>query len=286
MSTASESDSNHGGALGQLPREIRDTIYRLLVKSRYVSCDHEYTRGPYTRPDLSILRVSKLISHEAMETMFSDSVFLFDLNIYKREDDYVDRMFSQMRRFSPMMKTIEISIDCYSLERAEWILIQFPPTRDRSAKAEYAKNLRARLDATMGLFEGVSIERRSLHIRFRRCCPNLLRTTHFTTICERLKALVGFRTVTIEVIPEEKNYLRGDAEETRLTRELVACITQTLKQELQPAFGPAISALNFSADTQPTTGHAFGDDGDIAPVGFLKFHPVKHSVKERAIRND
>lgn len=294
MSEALQSNSNQGGALSQLPREIRDTIYRLLIKGRYVSWDDEYSCGPHTltRPNLSILRVSQLIGHEAMEIMCSDSVFLFDIDIYNRIDDYVDRMFSQMKRVSPMMRNVEIGIDGYSLERAEWIQMQYPPSRTHDAKAEYAKSLKRTLDATMGLFEGVSIERRSLHIKFRYCCPSLLRSTHFRTICQSLKALVGFRTITMEIIPsrhmlfEERYYLLDDAEKTRRARELVPRITNALTEELQSAFGPAILAFNLSVDTPPTKGRGFVDGGDIASVGFLKFLPVKHSVERNATEKD
>ena len=182
-----------------------------------------------------------------------------------------------------MMRNIDVAINGYSLERAEWIQMQYPPTRDYNAKAEYAKSLNRILDGTIGLFEGVSIERRSLHIRFLRCYPSLLGSTHFSTICQRLKTLVGFRTVTIEVLLGQEY---NDAKEITRGRELVPCITQALTKELQPAFGPAISAFNFSADTPPTTKHSLVDEGDLASVGSLKFHPVKQSVNKHAIEKD
>ncbi len=73
--TTLRGDPKHGGALFTLPREIRDDIYRLLVKGRhnvYSTLEDEegriFTKSTVPdKPDLVILQISRAISHEAEE---------------------------------------------------------------------------------------------------------------------------------------------------------------------------------------------------------------------------
>ncbi|KAF6229506.1 hypothetical protein HO173_011546 [Letharia columbiana] len=84
-------DSEHGGALFTLPREIRDEIYRLLVKGRHcVFLPSEPVHGDtltdgidkFDKHDLVILRTSKAISREAHEILYSESIFRYGINFW------------------------------------------------------------------------------------------------------------------------------------------------------------------------------------------------------------
>ena len=73
-----------GGTLFKIPRQIRDEIYRLLVKGRYLII-HESppsdikSTEPSATAYLAILRVSKAISHEALRIMYQESMFHYVL---------------------------------------------------------------------------------------------------------------------------------------------------------------------------------------------------------------
>ena len=84
-------DPKHGGALFTLSLEIRDEIYRLLVKRYYLIygplelLDKGNNRSSFRdrelgidKPDLTILRISQAISHEAQEVHYSESIFRYD----------------------------------------------------------------------------------------------------------------------------------------------------------------------------------------------------------------
>lgn len=85
--TISISVPNDDGILFKLPREVRDKIYRYLVKGTYVIAvppSQTSTANFYAAsdlgfsvhgPDLGILRVSKALSHETIELLFAESIF-------------------------------------------------------------------------------------------------------------------------------------------------------------------------------------------------------------------
>lgn len=263
-------------------------IYRLLVRSRYLLLQDMDPFKQYTRLKLSILRVSKLISQEAMAMLYSDSVFRFVINVNYSEDERVERS-SRLKRVAPMMRNVDIDINGFSLSTAMWIQTHSPLTQDCNTELENAENLKRSLDANIDPFGGVNIKRRNLHIRFLDCCPNLLGSTPFSTICQRLKALVGFRIITVETLPLPymyhafHNYALDDAEETRRTRDLGRQVTHAVAAELQPTFGPAISVFKFDADSPCTPKGSFFDVGDKNIGGFLEFHPGKQSVKQPGV---
>ena len=77
-------DPKHGGALFILSREVRDEIYRLVVKKRYVIHitrwnDSIPSRGKH---NFAILQVSKAINHEASDILYAESVFRISMNFY------------------------------------------------------------------------------------------------------------------------------------------------------------------------------------------------------------
>ena len=76
----SSTATKQGGMLLSLPRELRDNIYRYVVNDTYLVCALPLPKyiGMWelkVSPNLSILRVSKTISDEAMAVLFSESIF-------------------------------------------------------------------------------------------------------------------------------------------------------------------------------------------------------------------
>ena len=115
------SDRKHGGDLFYLPQEIRDMIYRYLVKGRYLdskpSKENERSRGaPGTAEDagadLSILRVSKIVGYEASEILYSEGVFRFIIDFKCRDDEMVKDKTHRLNRLAPMMNNVVL--DCHS----------------------------------------------------------------------------------------------------------------------------------------------------------------------------
>lgn len=172
-------------------------IYRHLVRSRYLSLDNEYPSGMHALSNLSILRVSKPISHEAMEILYSDNVFRFVVDSYDRGNCPVYGKLAQLKRVASMMKNVDIDIDGYSLETAE--LYRNSLFTPHEQEIQNVKDLNQSLDASVDPFGGTEVKRENLHVRFLDCCPTLLGSTLFSAICQRLMALVCFRIITVEV---------------------------------------------------------------------------------------
>ena len=195
-SHTSQDGPKHGGALFRLPREVRDIIYRFVVRGRYLSLQDTDPFQQYAQQELSILRVSKLVSHESMAIFYSDIRFVVDC--YDRGNCPVYGKLTQLKKVASMMENVDIDIDGYSLETAVLYKNQFFTTQDQ--EIQNAKDLNQSLNATVDPFGGTEIKRRNLHVRFLDCCPSLLGSRLFSTICQRLKALVGFRTINVEVL--------------------------------------------------------------------------------------
>ena len=94
-----------GGLLFNLPPELRNEIYRYLVKGNYVLSGppkllFEVAPVSRVRPHLNILLVSKTIRNEAMAVLYSESRFRIHINF---SPDEVSRL-SALEPFEHMMK--------------------------------------------------------------------------------------------------------------------------------------------------------------------------------------
>lgn len=79
------------GTLSKLPREVRDEIYRYLVKARYYASGGSISVLSDYHANAAIIRVSKPISDEVMSIFYSESIFNFFL--YARSPKaHIDRM--------------------------------------------------------------------------------------------------------------------------------------------------------------------------------------------------
>ena len=271
-------DPNHDGVLSVLPREIRDKIYRLLVKGSYLDTASMYRYSGSevdahndVQPDFAILQLSKSIGREATEILYSESVFRFVITTRGFNEEHIlipdnDRM----KRLAPMIQNVVLDIHCYE-----------PPD------PFYEMNM----GIAVQNFGGLDIRRRSLLVRLLDC-------SQFWSIrpriCEKLKAFVGFRTATLEVLPSSWLLLGSpvissgtdDAENGRNIREIVAGIAQAVAEELEPVLGPAVSGFRFHAENLPPLDSNLSRLRDFSLIAYLEFHSDKHSVENPVAKED
>lgn len=233
-------DPKNGGALFTIPREIRDEIYRFLVKRHYIAfpagkspieCKCTICGTNTESPDLAILRVSRAIGDEAQEMVYSESLFEF-LNLDFRNATSLKPPTQVVNR----MKKVLVSIKGL-----------LPETRYSVPPGIY--------DGTIDGLSGYRVVRDSCHVEFSIYRPNDIDPVT-RRILPRLATLNGFRTILVKV------YLQGffhlyvrngrDGYEARLEQ-----VRQIMKDALEPTLGsPTISQDSFTIS--------------------LKFHPREH----------
>ena len=275
-------DPKHGGALFLFPREIRDEIYRLLVKGSYldIGCFNRilYPRTD-VRPDFAILQVSKSIGREATEILYSESVFRFVLTTRTYGENILNPDLDRIKRLAPMIPNV--IFDVYNSSMRDRIL--------GTGDLWHAMNM-AILAQDFG---GLDIRRRSLLVRLLDCSKYGDGATRVSPVYQRLKAFVGFRAATVEVLPLE-SFLKPppdspstiDAITCTKIKQRVTWITQTVAKELEPLLGPAVSGFRFDAGCSPLLGHNNLRARDPSLVGYLEFHPNKHTVDNQVVKED
>lgn len=226
---------NHGGALFTIPREVRDEIYRLVVRKRYTVY--------FTRPksdvfvpsrdkhDLAILQVSKAINHEASDILYAESVFRLSINFSS------DEVSSVPAHLANRMTNVELDFqDLAYLTR----LFSSP---------RFHKNVNAICHAANAIFASNDIKRNLLHIRFFGCCPGMMAILS-SDFSKTLNAFIGFRTVVIEVVSVCARYLvrvRSMGIEKSfgdLQKETAIIMGQQIMDILTPTLGPAETAVH------------------------------------------
>ncbi|CAF9929213.1 hypothetical protein IMSHALPRED_007857 [Imshaugia aleurites] len=224
-------DSKHGGALLTLPRQIRDEIYRLLVKGRYLVHRQSNTEPgvsflkggtEFDEPDLVILQISRLISSEAQDVLYSESIFRYIIPTYlgaalRPQIEAVNRM-----------KKIEVHINPeydYGFEKEARTLIQIP----RGASIE----------TIFDDFAGMETLRESLHINsyWRLDYIGSLGTSPLPA----LSALNGFRTIAIKIIPRKvhKDQTNQELSKYISSNEELKATFERLRQEIKAAIKPS-----------------------------------------------
>lgn len=275
-------DPEHGGALFRLPREIRDKIYRLLLKGRYLAYNTpgsalypaKTKSGMSENPEshFSILRVSKLVGSEARDIMYSESVFRIFVTIGNRWDDNARSKMKKLSTVAAMMNNVDIDIHAPCFER--WELFRGEGTDI------YTETLREASRAIADMFGGSCVKRQNLHIRFLGCENDMIRSNFsLDPGCRNFGLLVGFRNITVEVMIRTTVLLHytqhGRIKWTEVGHNLVRDITHAIKGYLEPTFGPAVSG--FKSDI----GGVCTPEGDVFSyrstplVGFLEFYPHK-----------
>ena len=295
-SSAPPGNPKRGGALFKFPREIRDEIYRLLVKDRYLvgkpstlvsEADSKSLSkadvAENVRPGFAILRVSKVVGYEAAEILYSESVFRYVIDPWSATVGRVDEMLCRLKKVAPRLKNVYIDVDgglmTYAAEfgtRGHYLL---------------AGGFEMSSDLIIDVF-GNDTKRQTLHIRFFSCTPGMLGGSSFITICRRLRTLLGFHVANVEVtLLGEMDALYVEAEfdvtePSKTARNLVRSLIHAVKEQLEPGFGPSTSGFRSGTGNVPTLEDQFLSLNDTSLVGYLQFHPEKHSATKSATEED
>ena len=228
-----------GGIFFSLPQEIRDEIYRYLVKGHYLfyqspgdwtsTIPKAVLKTSIDSPSFTIFQVSKATYHEATLIFYSESIFRYSLDQIHSPITYTPGPAKNR-----MMK-IQLELEGFFLYRP-W----YTPSRN---KIEH--NVQATLDSLTVLGSPRTI----LYIKFNLFIfESRMLSYHFF---RRLKPLVNFRTVVVEVGPKSAT----SAED--YNGEMYKRIAQAMEEEMVHTIGPATL-------TQVDQKHC------------LEFHPLEH----------
>ena len=272
-------DSKHGGALFLLPREIRDEIYRLLVKGSYLDTGCFYRcsrkdRYPPTdiRPDFAILRVSKSIGREATEILYSESVFRFIITTGFYGEHILSPDLDRMKRLAPTIQNVILDVGSFN-EPDVFYEINMP--------------------VAVQSFGGLDVTRRSLLVRMLSCAKFWSKGRELPRVCQQLKAFVGFRAATLEVVPARWllstlpiNSSPDAAKNARKIRKIVAQTAQTVAEELEPILGPAASGFRISAGNVPIPDFKLSRLRNTSLIGYLEFPSNKNLVEDQVAKEN
>lgn len=258
-----------GGVLFNIPRELRDEIYRYLVqgiflaggqvesKSSHVEGEEYYSEvvAP-PRLNLGVLQVSKAISEEAMVVLYSESIFRIHLLFMKDKANLLPPQKAVAR-----MENIELNVG---------LAIQIgdegygPSTGSSSG---FKKNMKQIWKATLDRINLTDTTHNTLSIKFRHWTFNIEKELP-QWMYRRLKALTRFRTVIVELSPELQHRTidgarcTGTNKSEGTLKDLESKI-QAVKNYLESTWGPAV------------VGHLH-DPGHLYYARTLKFHPQRH----------
>ena len=238
--------ASDGGDLFKLPQEIRDEIYRYVLKPKYAL--HATTGCDDHDADLTaILRVSKQISYETKSVLYAESIFTCRLDLIQtisrtqRAKEVTDRIMHVEYHISNIGELFHWHLGGVTSSRME----------------ELAKLC----EDIIGTFSGTDITRRHLKIAF--VDPLLLEMNIprlFSVVFERLG---GFRTIRFEL------HWPSDISSKRYSRLAVRVTTKcmnALDAQLKSALGPADHEYWGTPDI-------FGYHGSVT------FHPHEHLIK-------
>lgn len=252
-------DPKHGGALFTLPREVRDDIYRLLVKGRHtVYLPLEGEEGQiyglkagsvaFDKPDVVILQISRAISREAQEILCSESVFLYPMHFCAR------KALKPPAELVRRMKKVKMIVRDLASEGASYIYQDTHPS--------YKPRMAAICGATIDNFTGAQILREKCHVQFKAFKPDMIEPLS-SLILPKLKDFNGFRTLLVEVCLEGKYEGRVRWEKSQNMGSEgnamagVERVRQAIKDAMEPTLGPATT---------------INDGFKIS----LRFHPRQH----------
>ena len=232
-----------GGPLYSLPREIRDEIYRYLVKGRYLSFHSwmDYTRrlsfekidlAMFQKADLAIFRVSKATFDEATSIFYSESVFRYHI------DQYHNTALCSPGEASNRMMKIDVDIGRLGPNN-----MYLPRVRPDGIEAD--------LCTALDKFSGLSNLRNTISIKIQ-LAPFYVCLVLSEHVFRILRALVGFRTVVVYVGPPP-DFSTGHKENDEQYIE----IAREIEEEMVPTMGP-ITVRQVGLRT------------------YLEFHPLEH----------
>lgn len=247
------------GTLSKLPREVRDEIYRYLVKGRYIvsgrsiTADSTYQPGSaitHYQPDSTILRVSKSISDEAMSIFYSESIF----NLFLRVSSQLRDMSQAPKALTDKMMRINYHIYGFGGH--------FPDYENaESLQPSNSKNMKAICDNTIGHLVSTDITRGHIQI----ILYEIRDLTHaFTSpLFQTFARLRAFRTLMLELCFSLT--LNDERIDIQVASNCMQENMQAVEAYLEPALGPIAN-------------RSHGLSGKEDYYGILTFEPYQHMV--------
>lgn len=247
------------GSLGTLPRELRDKIYRHLFNGFYYKAIYpsrwmllDVGDGRILRKlkesgrDLSILRVSKAINHEAAEVLFLEGVFLCSLVFHEKilclPQTSIDRM-------------MKIELDVYVGVDA----------------------INETWEITLQKLNFTGINRKSIHVKFQGSISKILEEVP-GKVSDGLRSLIGYRTVIVEfsIVNYHKNGLsRRQLNTTGRDNHDLWSLVDASMRGLKFTLGPATLSHSRVPDVYP---YEVGVPGYTYDTICFQFHPSQHGL--------
>ena len=241
-------DSKHGGALFTLPREIRDEIYRHLVKESYVilfpsGFIHESAFKLVDKPDLGIFLISQAISLEAQEVFYSESVFHCSMDFKSHDSLAVStQMVKRIKNLKIEIQGINYSYhDDYYTSEADMM---------------------ATWKTFIGDLRGTETLRNTIHIRFCSSTPAMIEPLS-NCFLPPMRAFTGFRTVVVEISPlrSYQIQMKHERSESAHTDRTFTAVYQRMIHVVKEAMEPSLGRATIS-------NKGFGN--------LVEFHPREH----------
>ncbi len=218
ISAPNSTAPQRGGKLFYLPRELRDQIYRYIVKGTYVDPGWQYSLPTtiigHRSSNFGILFASKAISEETLALLYSEGTFRIRLKHAEREPEAVSP-----QRFSRRMMNLELDVT---------------PQDDTTL------NTKKKIwNETLRCLNRTNTIRNTLRIRCRPC-PSDICNPVAEWMYRELQSLTRFRTVILElprdVYFRSENFPRVKSE--HIFEELEHRM-DAIEGHLKHAFGPA-----------------------------------------------
>ena len=243
------------GTLVKLPREVRDEIYRYLVKGAY----HLLHPVPFFVPpsqrrkrskfDHTTLQLSKTINHEAAEVYFSESSFAINLFYIEGMTKVPQESFDRMMSVGFLVRCDERDIN--NDNRGIW-------------------------EATIQQFNGAKPIRGDIHVVF-----DIHSSLKFPSVPNSIfyssGSLTRYRVVLLEAFiafDQVNRDTRGSSaaeEAIKNCNEKGGLLIAAVMEDLEPALGPAI--LHRPTSPIPTARHRYRFSF------LLEFHPHEYMEK-------
>ena len=254
---------NDDSILLEMPRDIRDEIYRYLVKGSYVlyrppylvsGARHRSIRNgrnlEVDHASFSFLRVSKAINLEAMRVLYTESIFesILDFGEYRPYTHHANKITDGIMKLK--FNIVGLSDGSHHP--------YYPEDQPRA----YLKNMEDICKDTIDHFTGTEITRNYMHITFHQTLG--LETELTLPLFHSLENLWGFRTVRIDPIPYS---FTVDTNNPQFAINYNMRARQALKARLEPALGPAVTQHHHNP-------------GDFDYYGYLIFHPHEYITEK------
>ena len=259
-----------------LPREIRDEVYRLVVRGDYIAAGQpplgqskskskskskpkDCRTTATTSLKLAILRVSKSINQEATDIFYQESTFHFNMYHGSAEGSDTTVLFASRDAIYRMMN-IDIDIEMDDLE------FYLDSTRLDTLFALHEERRQIWITLMRSITRGET-RRKTVCVRCRSCSSDI--TTKMPKWCYAgLGRLSQFRTVAVVLSPPLIDELsdQGTSHGTEQSAEHLETLETSMKlikDCLRLTLGPAVA------------GHKH-NPGHLQYASTLEFHPQEH----------